>query len=65
MDKKTAKLMWTVILVFEVIIFIAMLLCDFGLLNSKFDPHSVNGIIYHAVPIVLIVISIDNIRKLK
>ena len=65
MDKRKARLLWTIVLVAEAIILLAMLLCDLGVLQSKIDPLSLKGLIYQAVAVVLIVISVNNISKLK
>ena len=65
MDKRKAKILWTLVLALEVLILAAMLLSDFGILSAKINPLSLKGLLYHAVAVILVVISIDNIKKLK
>lgn len=65
MNKKAYKIFWIVILIVEAITFVSMLLCDFGILQSKTDILSVKGIMYQLVAVIVIVIAFVNIKKLK
>ena len=64
MDKRKAKILWTLVLAAEVLILAAMLLCDFGVMQSSIEPLSAKGLIYHAVAVIVIVISINNLKQL-
>lgn len=65
MDNGFKMTMWVIVLIAEALMLAAMLLGDFGVLHTSIDPMSLNGLLYHAVAVVLIVISVVNIRRCK
>ncbi len=65
MSKKNARILWLVILAVEAIVLAAMLLCDFGVLSSKIDPLSFRGVMYHIAAVIVIAVSIDNLKRIE
>ncbi len=65
MSKKNARILWLVILAVEAVMLAAMLLCDFGVLSSKIDPLSFRGVLYHIAAVIIIVISIGNLKRIE
>lgn len=57
------KEIFLILIAFEVLIFAAMLLGDFGIIAAKTPPLSPKGIIMHITTIVVILICIDAYRR--
>ena len=65
MSKKSATILWWCILIIESAVLVAMLLSDFGIISANTNPLTFNGIVYHFLAAVLIVVSVINLKKLR
>ncbi len=57
------KQIFLILIALEVLIFIAMLLADFGVIAVRTSPLSAKGIIMHITTIVVILICIDAYKR--
>lgn len=57
------KQIFLILIALEVLIFIAMLLADFGVIAVRTPPLSAKGIIMHITTIVVILICIDAYKR--
>lgn len=61
MSKNAFKLLFVV----ELIVLIAMLLADFGIISAKLEPTSTKSIMIHISVVILLVLSVFGIKRAK
>lgn len=57
------RMFWLFILAAEVIILVAMLLADFGVIGSNTDPLSARGVLLHVTAVAVIIASFIGLKK--